>query len=84
MDTHTHTHIHTYTQDNYSNLAAHARRGLIIRIIAADEMDVYSLLTLGAHAQRGLLCPLHHNLKNCKSRCESNDKNEQYGILTSR
>ena len=29
--TYTHTHIHTYTQDNYSNPAAHARRGLIIK-----------------------------------------------------
>ena len=29
----------------------------------------------------GELCPLHRNLKKGKSRCESNDKNEQYGYL---
>ena len=27
LDTLTHTHTHTHTQDDYSTLAAHARRG---------------------------------------------------------
>ena len=31
----------------------------------------------------GKLCPLHSNLKNSKSRCKSNDKNEEFRILTS-
>ena len=54
--THTHTHIHTYTHDNYYNprCACAPRVNYISFLCGRTSYAAGGLLTLGAHAQRGL------------------------------